>query len=210
MQWNPFALRTAYRKAHPNHVGYSCWVNIIPASGTPSAGMRFTVQQIMDAAFPNMPKRCQAQSVQAAGQKRKSASKRFTSRDICILVVEQIRTLKLRHAAPLFKAACKEMEAAARNKWPDTPGTPTRLFSKVPKTAVQDIWAQDDRSDADLVDELVAKSKDLRQSRKLPPQASVATDPDSAASFRRQINVGRQCGGGSRYLVGGNVPNPVR
>ena len=35
VQWNPFVLRTAYRKAHPNHVGYSCWVNIIPASGTP-------------------------------------------------------------------------------------------------------------------------------------------------------------------------------
>ena len=164
VQWNPFALRTAYRKAHPSHAGYSCWVNIIPASGTPTAGLRFTVQQILDAAFPNMPKRGQAQSVLAAGQKRKRASKRFTTKD------QQVRTHKLRHAAPLFEAACKEMEEAARNKWPDTPGNPTQIFSKVPKTAVQDIWAQDDRSDADLVDELVAKSKDLRQSRKLLPQ----------------------------------------
>ena len=35
VQWNPFALRTTYRKVHPSHVGYSCWINIIPGSGTP-------------------------------------------------------------------------------------------------------------------------------------------------------------------------------
>ena len=151
---NPFALRTVYRIAHPNHVGYSCWHNTIPDSGTPPPGMRFTVQQILDAAFPCMknsgPKLChQADSVMADGHKRKRISKRFDSKDLCTLVIEEIRTHKRRHSEaesePSFESACTEMEAVARERWPDMPGNPIRLFSKVPKGAVHDIWAEDHR-----------------------------------------------------------------
>ena len=62
--WNPFALRTVYRIAHPNHVGYSCWLNTIPDSGTPPPGNNIigryefhcpTNTGLRDAAFPPFP-----------------------------------------------------------------------------------------------------------------------------------------------------------
>ena len=105
--WNPFALRTVYRIAHPNHVGYSCWLNTIPDSGTPPPGNNIigryeihcpTNTGLRDAAFPPFPSmknampklRHQADSVKADGHKRKRISKIFDFQDLCTLVIEQI------------------------------------------------------------------------------------------------------------------------
>ena len=104
------SLRTCEAEMHGWVSRMAC--SILSPIDTP--GRRFTVQQILDAAFSGMksamPKlHHQAKSVMADGQKRNRISKQFDSQDhLCTSVIEQIRTHKRRHSEaesdPSFEA----------------------------------------------------------------------------------------------------------
>jgi hypothetical protein len=135
--WNPHKLKMAYQIAHPNHVGYSSWVNVITPGRPPPAGMQFTVDQILRKAFPaRIPKMVVSEC--NAVDKRLRAARRFQTKDLCKFIVDWIRTNKQNYQYPSDDASevFIELETGANAKWP---GNPFKLFLKIPKSAVREV-----------------------------------------------------------------------
>ena len=108
--WCAFSLRKAYRREHPNHVGYHSWI------GNPGGnGVIFSVEQILKEAFPDVADTELVLPKKSTTVKRKARS--FDLKQLCTFVVDEILA---KWPAPLqsFETTCKAIEKAAHDKWP--------------------------------------------------------------------------------------------